>query len=504
MVLPPATVDTLPVWISLLRPSSPSLPEVARTVRDLLAEVSPGELAVLDQEVRRRDGWRADGWRSMTPADVRILVELTGDPLTVGAATSMNRNGFVREAGVRVLDQLDDPRVLRWLVLRTTDRVREVRSPAATAVIRRVDTALGDAFVDTLPVLLGQRFEPGREAHEVRVAALAMLADARSRAALTRGTSHPDRTVRRQAFAVLAANEPNNDLLREALRAGDVVAAAEVARAVLALPDEREDCIRLLARARLAPLRAIAVWEARADSALTAVVHDALYDRSATVRRLAMQVAGFDDARLRELYRDALTRPDRREAALHGLADVGEAQDATVASEWLAGARTRVRVAATRLVATRGGPQTGDVLVDLVLDDSSRVAAEAIRGVLARGLSEAAADRLFDAAVTGSEVVRRRVFRRVLPHTSKWWQLRYGLRAVRGDRALRSFGVDLVGHAVDSWNRSYTRPRPEDVQELRESFAAARPRWPRQDADLADQVASILDHTSTHRTGTTA
>jgi HEAT repeat protein len=504
VVLPPATVDRLPVWISFLRPSSPSLPEVARTVRDLLGEVPAPQLAVLDQEVRHRDGWQADGWRSLTPADVRSLVELTADPLTVGAATSMHRNGFVREAAVRVLDQLDDPRVLPWLVVRTTDWVREVRSLATTAVLRRVDPALADAFVDALPLLLGQRFEADRAAHKARAAVLAMLADAPGRAALTRAKGHPDRTVRRQAFAVLAANEPNNDLLREALRAGDVVAAAEVARAVLALPDEREECIRLLARARLAPLRATAVWEARADSALTAVVHDALYDRSAPVRRLAMQVAGFDDARLRGLYREALTRPDRREAALHGLADIGEAQDATVAPKWLAAASTRVRVAATRLLATRGGPETGDVLVDLVLDDSNRVAAEAIRGVLARGLSEAAADRFFDAAVTGSEIVRRRVFHRVLPHTSKWWRLRYGLRALRGDRALRSLGVDLVGHAVDSWNRSYTRPRPEDVQELRESFAAARPRWPRQDADLADQVASILDHTSTHRTGTTA
>src|SRR5918999_115156 len=39
---------------------------------------------------------------------------------------------------------------------------------------------------------------------------------------------------------------------------------------------------------------------------------------------------------------------------------------------------------------------------------------------VARRLSEAAADRLVDAASSGPELVRRRVFRRVLPHTSKW------------------------------------------------------------------------------------
>jgi hypothetical protein len=128
------------------------------------------------------------------------------------------------------------------------------------------------------------------------------------------------------------------------------------------------------------------------------------------------------------------------------------------------------------------------------------VATEAIRGLIARGLSEAAADRLVDAATSGPELVRRRVFRRVLPHTSKWWQLRYGLRAIRRDADMSSLGAELVGHAVDSWNRSFTEPLPQELRQLRADLDAARPHWPRADAALADKVASILAHASPRRT----
>jgi hypothetical protein len=131
---------------------------------------------------------------------------------------------------------------------------------------------------------------------------------------------------------------------------------------------------------------------------------------------------------------------------------------------------------------------------------SSRVATEAIRGMLVRGLSETAAGPLFDAAVSGPEPVRRRVFRRVLPHTSKWWQLRYGLSAIRGgDTVMCSLGAELVGHAVDSWNRSVTEPLERQLHELRANLDEARRHWPHRDAALADKVASILDHTSPRR-----
>jgi hypothetical protein len=94
------------------------------------------------------------------------------------------------------------------------------------------------------------------------------------------------------------------------------------------------------------------VWEARDDPVSVSAVRDGLYDRSLDVRRLAQQVAGIDAAHLRELCRGALSQPDRREVALLGLADVGQAQDATAAAESLADPRARVRVAATRSLAT--------------------------------------------------------------------------------------------------------------------------------------------------------
>ena len=196
----------------------------------------------------------------------------------------------------------------------------------------------------------------------------------------------------------------------------------------------------------------------------TASPRDGLYDRSVNVRRFAQQVAGFDAGRLGELYRGALTQPDRREVALHGLADIGDAREAAAATESLTDPRARVRAAPTRLLATSGAPATGDVLVGLVSDPSSRVATEAIRGLLARGLSERIADQLFDAAASGPESVRRRVFRRALPHTSKWWQLRYGLHRAAPAGAARAPGkprcVDTAPYSAPPRRSLHPLPLP--------------------------------------------
>ncbi|MBN1605580.1 MAG: hypothetical protein JW940_03050 [Polyangiaceae bacterium] len=493
--LPPAGTEDVAGWVMHLVPASPRLEEVVDTLRDLFAKVPTRDLFDLDTQIRRRTTW---AWATLTPRDARRLVLRSGDSLTVGAAMSMHPNGHVREVGVRALGAIPDPRAFRWLVVRATDWVPAIRDRATESVLRATGTASPEGLVDALPLVLGRRFELGRRTHAIRAAMLAPLTSSEGREVLRTRTSDADPLIRRQAFSVLADVEPSIALLHEALAIGDVVAATTAARPILSAPDTGHEGICVLFVSRLAQMRATAVWEAHKHGGLTEVVDEALFDPSPTVRRLAQQVATRDRDALRSLYIDALDTQAGTAVALHGLADMATPDDAALAIEYLDDPYVRVRFAAVRLLvaatATTGrDTSTNDRLVVLALDASGRVAGEAIRGLRARGLSEPIVERLYLAATIADANVRRRIFRRVLLHTSRWQQLRYGLRALTArDTTLHDLGLEVVKYAVDSWNQSSTVPRAGELDEIQWSLDAARVGRSRRTDQLVARVADIL------------
>ncbi len=493
--LPPATTEHVALWVMHLVPASRRLEEVVDTLRELFAKVPTRDLFDLDTQIRRRTTW---AWATLTPRDASRLVLRSGDSLTVGAAMSMHPNGHVREVGVRALEAIPDPRAFRWLVVRATDWVPAIRDRAMESVLRATETAAPERLADALTLVLGHRFELKKRTDAIRTAMLAPLTSPEGREILRTRTSDADPLIRRQAFSVLADVEPSIALLHEALAIGDVVAATTAARPILSAPDTRHEGIRVLAASRLAQMRTTAVWEAHKHGRLTDIVDEALLDPSPTVRRLAQQVTTRDRDAVRNLYLDTLDTQARTAVALHGLADMATPDDAALPIEYLDDPYVRVRVAAVRLLvaatATTGrDTSTNDRLAVLALDASGRVAGEATRGLRARGLSEPIVERLYLAAVVADANVRRRIFRRVLLHTSRWQQLRYGLRALTAtDTELHDLGLEVVKHAVDSWNRSSTVPRSGELDEIQSSLDIARARPSRRTDQLTDWVADIL------------
>ena len=136
----------------------------------------------------------------------------------------MHPNGHVREVGVRALEAIPDPRAFHWLVVRTTDWVPAIRDRAMESVLRATGTAAPEGLADSLPLVLGRRFELGSPTHAIRAAMLAPLTSPEGREVLRTRTSGADPLIRRQAFSVLADVEPSIALLHEALAIGDVVA----------------------------------------------------------------------------------------------------------------------------------------------------------------------------------------------------------------------------------------------------------------------------------------
>lgn len=202
-------------------------------------------LWAVDRELRGTGAWSSAG---VPPERVDALAS-GGGGLGALALLSMQRNGYTREIGVCRLAAIEDPLVLRLLLLRLNDVVRNVAEAAMDAVRGWLDVRRVDAIVAALPLLETM-------AHTVRAARSGIA----ERAERVLGAAGP--AVRRALWAA-ARGARDEDVRRLAilrLAAGSDEDAIEAVRLGLA---DRSPRVRLVtARWLAAARRSGAVQEA--------------------------------------------------------------------------------------------------------------------------------------------------------------------------------------------------------------------------------------------------
>jgi hypothetical protein len=433
---------------------------------------------------------------------VERLVAKSPDSVTVAAAASMHRNGYAREAAVRLLASMSSGEEFRWLIVRCLDPVPQVRSVALEAVRARcLDPDRRGAYLEALaaaaPLLESEKtWTP--EAMELRTALHSILLSTAGRPALRAASGDADLRTRRSAVRLLSLVEPSIALLEAQLVAGDVVATTTVAEALQSDPTQCEQAAHLLLRSKVARLRQLGLWHVISHGhERGSVLEHALLDAAPGVRDIAQrhpQPSGLDVA---GWYREQI--PNHPLGALLGLGDAGGSQDVTVAHEHLATDKARVRAAAARLIARLGSREELPTLLDLAGDDSGRVSREATMGVRRHGVSDDVARRaLALATAPNSAPVRRRLFTGILKHASRWTSAEVALIAlIHADDTVRLLGGELLAYTVTTWNSSQTSPAPGRLQELNELIAAAESASP--SPESASALAEFHDIVSTWR-----
>ncbi len=99
----------------------PGLPDQSgreSVLQELLVSTPTSTLAGLDFDVRWDNTWCHDAREAFSVDDAQLVIDEAIDAVTAAAGLSMHRNGRIREVAVRTLWREDDPRVLRWLLLR--------------------------------------------------------------------------------------------------------------------------------------------------------------------------------------------------------------------------------------------------------------------------------------------------------------------------------------------------------------------------------------------------
>ncbi|AXB41679.1 hypothetical protein [Amycolatopsis albispora] len=365
-------------------------------------------------------------------------------------------SGYVREAAVAAMSEVDDPVVLPVLALRTADWVPQVRDRARRLCRQHFDDA--PARVITLLAPIAYAVRARRNGDWLANAVDELLRDGPPEA-LTAALSAEDREIRRSAYEIgVAAGRIDADrLVHAALTDPDLPTRLRCAKA--AIRTGNAEVPHLLLASGTAGVRAEAVKALdEPESAFSA-----LSDRSAVVRAVAQQIVrrhGIDPAaRYRELL--AAHQPPGP-AVLAGLGETGTESDGDLLRPWLTHPTARGRAETIRALRRLG---CSAPLLPLLTDASSTVTRQVTLSLRQEALDE----QVLWPVLWGPHPphVRRAVLRLLRAH-STWTRITADLRM------LRDADPDLCTQAradLDAWlareaATSYTTPQGAQADAL--------------------------------------
>ncbi len=427
---------------------------------------TPRELVRLDDRARSA-GWsygplgRPDEWDKV---DLRH-----GDGLSACMA-SLHPSGLLREKAVAELLPRGDARSTRFLALRSSDHVEQVRGPALKEMLHRA--SLEDAAI-CLPLLhaLGSR-RFGARALDVYVRAVT----ARHGLALALKLMESDDVTTRRAAYAMGLGDGGLD-------------AEQIWRRLEAEVDQVSKRMLAASFASVAPtsdVRARLLAGSYVDGRLTAYyslddkdltrrdIHRGLLDRSARVRQAAQWRSRRSGDRPETFYLTEWEQCANSSVALSvvldGLKETGQTLPDEVVQGLVEHREPRVRLAAIRLMPSSS--QDAGLLLSLLHDSSPKV-------------SKAAAERLgnatqvrydsFDSASSSPQVWTRRAAWRARRDIGAWDRIRSDLECLTDrDQDLASLGAsDLRAWLANSAATAYSAPSETQKDAIESSLAAS-------------------------------
>ncbi|MFE6055576.1 HEAT repeat domain-containing protein [Kitasatospora sp. NPDC056446] len=409
----------------------------------------PALLLRLDAYIRR------ESWYSTRPA----VPPGEADPVALVLAAS-HADGRVRERVVRRLLNEPCPETMPFLVLRTSDWVRQVRASACAGLaVLLHENPLSATPATVRTALLVNRRRRGAFAQGQLLAQLT----AESGTALSGGLlTASDPVVRRFALDATAHRLGLRDLV--ALAEGDpgrqVRARAAEAAARQAVWTDQVDLLRRLARSRHAEVRITALTGLmRTGSTQDALPY--LDDPSALIRALAREAARRNGTDPLAHYRSTARAAEPRVGAIAGLAETGNRADGPLLTALLDHPAPQVRVHALR--ALRSLDTVPVPRVTVMLRDGSDAVVKEAAATLAPGAAQVPADLLWDLLADPRRPAVRRAGYRLLARRDRLTALRAAL-LVSGDahpRLAAQGRTDATARiralAPDPWR---TRPVP--------------------------------------------
>lgn len=213
-------------------------------VRAVLAGLTSDQFLELGDSVRRLyHGWELQSqWSALKVSHVNALRYCEAIPTALAGLLSFHGSGYIREAAVRVLDNVETGTELRYLLARLNDWVPVIREAALEAVQRRLREGYAEAFA--LEVGLIVRLQSWKRADHSRLLAsiVRLLRKPESRPQLSRALDRAGAPERRFLYNLLLTGDASGrELLHRAWSDPDQLCRLEAMRRLRDFePDEPE------------------------------------------------------------------------------------------------------------------------------------------------------------------------------------------------------------------------------------------------------------------------
>ena len=333
----------------------------------LLRLVPPNELPWLDQELRLESygpGFPClSGSEAAWPGALKSMSISAGCELSLMAFASMTRNGYVREAAVRNLNEFSTGEELPFLLLRLNDWVGPVQELAAQYVRDRLQAAYAGHFVNNLGLMTRIWCWQRVDQKETTRAICDLLKSQPCKKALSAGLTSPNRIVQKQCFLLAYESEFHDKLAvcRLALTQRDTAIRMWAARLVVANQDGTfAPLLPLMRHDPYMPIRREALNGYMKLSETDAIreLQDGVLDSRASLRdfcRFWLGKRGVTD--FQAIYRQAFVVTGPSAAVIAGLGEVGDASDIPVMKAALASDTISVRRAAVPALMKLAGAE---------------------------------------------------------------------------------------------------------------------------------------------------
>ncbi|HVU26317.1 MAG TPA: HEAT repeat domain-containing protein [Verrucomicrobiae bacterium] len=449
----------------------------AEEIHQIISELSPLDLATLDQRVR--ESWTTyryynlQNWQNLRPSDVGRLAQSKFATSLVGLA-SFHFSGYVREAAVAELALQRTGKELPFLLIRLNDWVSQVRDAAARAVRVRIEPTYAVHFLANISLVLRLRI-CGRVEKKFVDDICDLLKRAECKDILQAGTTSKDKAVRRISFQLAAEAEPSTRaaIIRAAMTDPDAVARSWAARHFLPAVslDELPEVIEPMLKDRFMPVRRDALWYAAAKRPDIAKqpLRAALLDNHISMRETARQflaVAEVKDAA--GFYADAIANGSdkQRFAAICGLGETGKAADVPLVMPFLNSPLTKIRRAATYAIGKLNLEGQLERLVGVLSDAKPSVSREALKALQSKARYIALVD-LENLFVNAADFHVRRNTLTLILHTDKWKKVPVLLKACadKDERIAKQAAKALRAWSIN-YNSSFAEPTRDDFQRI--------------------------------------
>ena len=488
-------VRVVPDLLPLLAVDEALVPHVARTVAELVRDVTPFRLSWLDEQVRHGSyaQYWSNAWHELAPSAVMRLAQAYELDASVIGLLASHANGFVRAAALEVLAQQTSGQEIPYISLRAGDWVDPVAARAGELLISRLRSDNRHTVLDALPFILRVMGQHRRDHTAIERALKAVLLSDGGEDALARGRQF-DTSVRRQMYELLTAGGTASErFLNAGFKDPDAVIRMRAIRSAVTDPDFAHRAAileRLLRHDPDSGVRrlVLAVLSEHMPERIAPVFPDALLDRAASVRGLARFVASTHQLACvpREVYIGALTGNLRRQlsAAIEGVGETGTSADVDLIAPFLSGPSPRIRRSALRAHAKLDAERAISSAIAALADDASSVRSAAVE-ILGTNASRVDFDIVSRRVRSLPDPKVRGNLLRVFLDAPKWQAPVFLLETLTDpDDGVRTLAVSLVDRWIEDFNRSQTQPTAKQLQRIGALLDSVAARMPEETAKM--------------------